>query len=107
MPRLTTGSGFLRMSFTNKLRNLLSFFEQRKNVSMEKNPTVSGGYTNNHVIPLDILNVANFPDLHQTVKDEMKDVLQWWTRQTLKHTAIRGIRVYRRDAMLINHVDRQ
>merc|ERR1711963_522889 len=107
MPRLTRGLGYLRMSFTAKLMELLRFYDQRKHDSLERNPTISGGYTNNHIIPLDIINLDKFQSLHQLVKIEMQDVLQWWTQQRLRSTAIRGIRIYRRNAMLINHVDRQ
>eukprot|EP00037_Helgoeca_nana_P000037 m.19830 g.19830 ORF g.19830 m.19830 type:complete len:173 (+) comp10048_c1_seq1:1-519(+) len=32
--------------------------------------------------------------------------MQWWTQMRLRHTSTYGVRVYRRDAMLINHVDR-
>jgi hypothetical protein len=37
---------------------------------------------------------------------EMQQVLQWWTKMRLRHTSTFGVRVYRRDSMLINHVDR-
>merc|ERR1712151_617237 len=41
------------------------------------------------------------------IVSEMKEVLQWWTKQHLKHTMTFGLRVYRRGSMLINHLDRQ
>merc|ERR1712224_818967 len=36
----------------------------------------------------------------------MQDILEWWTGMSLVHSATYGIRIYKRDAMLINHVDR-
>jgi len=35
----------------------------------------------------------------------MQPVLEWWIRAKLKHSSTYGIRVYRQNAMMINHFD--
>jgi len=107
IPRLTNGPGYLKMNFTKKMRDtLLPFYAEKKKTSMEQHEPISGGYTNSHVNHFDKVNLDFFPDVHYTVVSEMRKVLQWWVGSRLKHTSTFGIRIYRRQAMLINHVDR-
>ena len=54
-----------------------------------------------------MISLDNHVSVHEAIVGEMKQVLQWWTKQPLRHTATYGVRVYPRDAMLINHVDRE
>jgi hypothetical protein len=68
---------------------------------------ISGGYTNSHKILMDKIDLDKFPDIHLCIIKEMSQVLQWWTKMKLRHTSTFGLRIYRRDSMLINHIDRQ
>eukprot|EP00929_Paragymnodinium_shiwhaense_P007857 TRINITY_DN111775_c0_g1_i1.p1 TRINITY_DN111775_c0_g1~~TRINITY_DN111775_c0_g1_i1.p1 ORF type:complete len:420 (+),score=92.01 TRINITY_DN111775_c0_g1_i1:60-1319(+) len=106
MPALTKGPGILKMSFTQKLRGLLDFYHREKKASMRTAKTIPGGYTNNHLVKFDEVSLDNFRDVHEMVKGEMWGILRWWTQRELKATDTFGVRIYRRGAMLINHVDR-
>mmetsp|Transcript_904 Transcript_904/g.2169 ORF Transcript_904/g.2169 Transcript_904/m.2169 type:complete len:437 (+) Transcript_904:42-1352(+) len=107
MPRLTDGPGFLKMNFTKRLRDaLLPWYEERKKDSLQRHEPIGGGYTNSQVYHFDKINLDNFREMQQKIILEMHRVLEWWTQQPLRHTSTFGIRVYRRHAMLINHVDR-
>lgn len=108
MPRVAVGPGYLKMNFTDKLKSLLlPWYAQRIKDSVTHESIIGGGYTNNHVIPTNHIDLDAFPEVHQEIVREMRYVLQWWTQQELKHTSSFGIRIYRRGNMLINHVDRE
>lgn len=68
--------------------------------------TIAGGYTNNDVVKIDKIELDKFRQIHSGIVKEMQQVLQWWTKMRLRHTSTFGVRVYRRDSMLIDHVDR-
>eukprot|EP00927_Polykrikos_kofoidii_P049036 TRINITY_DN43187_c0_g1_i1.p1 TRINITY_DN43187_c0_g1~~TRINITY_DN43187_c0_g1_i1.p1 ORF type:complete len:425 (-),score=55.81 TRINITY_DN43187_c0_g1_i1:95-1210(-) len=106
MPRVTDGPGFRKMSFSPKLHELLTWFNEKVHTNMTRAKTVPGFYTNNHVYPFDEVNLDNFRDTHNMIKREMAKILQWWTQMHLRQTDTFGVRIYRRNAMLINHVDR-
>jgi len=74
---------------------------------MKVHDTIPGGYTNNDVVKIDKIDLDRFPHVQQAIVREMREILEWWTRGIkLKHTSTFGVRVYRRDSVLINHVDR-
>jgi len=96
--------GYLRMQMTDTLKKLLPFYESKRNATF-KAVFIPGYFTNNHIIHMDMVSIDY--KLKMEVQDEMKQVLEWWTKTRLKHTTTFGIRVYRREAMLINHLDRK
>lgn len=99
--------GFLKMHMTDNLKKvLLDLYETRKE-HMVKHEVISGNRTNNHKVQMDKINLEHFPHQHRAVVDEMKQVLEWWTQKNLKHTITFGIRIYRRGAMFVNHLDRK
>ena len=101
------GPGYLRMNMTATLKKvLLGFYKGNKHL-VKPTEVVGGPYTNSHSFPFGFLSLDNYRTVHAAVMREMKEVLQWWTNQSLQHTATYGIRVYPRDSMLINHVDRE
>jgi len=107
IPRLTKGPGYLKMSFTKRLWDVvLPFYEEKKKSSIQPHSEIRGGYTNNHLNQFDKIELDNFRDTHAVIVSEMQKVLQWWVGAKLKHTSTFGVRIYRRHAMLINHVDR-
>lgn len=106
MPQLSA-TGFLKMKYTNKMKKFIDFYQaSKKQGKLQKHEAIGGDYSNIHKVGMDKLNLDLFPKEKAELISEMKQVLQWWTQRTLKHTSTFGIRVYRRDAMLINHVDR-
>lgn len=112
VPPLTAGPGYLKMNMTSGLRQaLVQWYRDQKQLSQEfqTEPAVSGGYSNNHIVKmdfLDILDVARFGPIKDVVMAETQRVLEWWTKKRLRHTSTYGARVYRRGAMFIDHVDR-
>ena len=104
--RVTDGPGFLKMSFTQKLKDMLISFTMQKKTDVIAHSQVPGGYMNDAVIRQDKIDLDNFRHIQRGVHRELKDVLEWWTGMRLRHTSTFGIRIYRRENMLINHVDR-
>lgn len=98
--------GYVKMRMTDKLMELLEFYKTRQQ-HMGEHGIVPGFFTNTHKVTYEQINIDHFPQMQRAVIDEMREVLQWWTQQNLKHTVTFGIRVYRRDAVLINHLDRK
>eukprot|EP00929_Paragymnodinium_shiwhaense_P007775 TRINITY_DN111685_c0_g1_i1.p1 TRINITY_DN111685_c0_g1~~TRINITY_DN111685_c0_g1_i1.p1 ORF type:complete len:405 (-),score=91.12 TRINITY_DN111685_c0_g1_i1:349-1563(-) len=108
VPRLTKGRGILKMNFTDRLRDMLLdwYAASKKDGSMEVHEEIGGGYTNIKQHPFDKINLDKKPKIHAGIVSEMHSILQWWTQLPLLHTATFGVRIYRREAMLVNHVDR-
>jgi hypothetical protein len=111
IPRLSNSPGYLKMSFTQRMKDvLLPWYEQHKaggpQDAVYEHRVIPGGFTNSHTISMSILNLDSFPEVKQVVVDELHKVLEWWTGQQLVPTSTFGIRIYHRDSMLINHVDR-
>jgi hypothetical protein len=52
------------------------------------------------------LNLDKYPNVRVLIVKEMQQVMQWWTQMRVRHTSTYGVRIYARDSMLINHVDR-
>lgn len=105
--RVTTGPGFLVMDQTAAMQKLLKpWYDARYKDSVIVHPRIPGGYTNSHTVAMSKIDMDNFPAIRAQVVDEMQQVLQWWTNQSLKHTSTFGVRIYHRGSMLINHVDR-
>eukprot|EP00658_Telonema_sp_P-2_P020405 TRINITY_DN18069_c0_g1_i3.p1 TRINITY_DN18069_c0_g1~~TRINITY_DN18069_c0_g1_i3.p1 ORF type:complete len:127 (-),score=22.18 TRINITY_DN18069_c0_g1_i3:104-484(-) len=49
----------------------------------------------------------HFPEIRTMLIEELQPILEWWASGRLEHTSTYGLRIYKRDAMLINHVDRR
>jgi len=105
IPHLTP-SGYLKMSFSKKLKEILLPFYKTNANKRTNEQTIGGGYANDAVHPLQFLSLDQYPQVHDAVSAEMKEILEWWTDQHLHHTATYGVRIYQRESMLITHVDR-
>ncbi|CAK0804201.1 unnamed protein product [Prorocentrum cordatum] len=111
VPRVANTSGFLKMSFTSKLKDILMPFWKDYGIggvkdSVAPHGVIAGGYTNSHTIPMSKLDLDKHRDIQRKVHMELKDYLEWWTGRPLTHTSTFGIRIYHRGSMLIDHVDR-
>jgi len=105
IPQLTAnGSGYAIMNFTSKLMDLVEWYEEH--FSESEREFIPGGYTNANTVPIDLVTLDKHKNMKELVKQEMEDVLQWWTGMLLQHTATYGVRRYHRGSMLIDHVDR-
>ena len=105
----TSTPGYLKMSFTDKMKEaLLPYYELHKKGgpkdAVQEHRVIPGGFTNSHTVTMSILHLPM--KLRNLLITEMKRVLEWWTDQYLLETATFGIRIYHRESMLINHVDR-
>ena len=108
IPKVTPSPGYAKMSFTEPLKDLLHrWYFQRRNDSMKEHDVIPGGYTNNDVVKIDKIDLDQYTHIQRSIIREMRQILEWWTAGIkLKHTSTFGIRIYRRNSVLINHVDR-
>ena len=105
--RVTNGPGYKIMKMPSDLFELLKIFFDRTYHSefTTSHGIIPGEFTNIKAVPMDKIELDDFPNLKLEIIEEMRLILEEWTEQRLKHTSTFGIRVYKRDAMLINHVD--
>eukprot|EP00658_Telonema_sp_P-2_P066581 TRINITY_DN55570_c0_g1_i1.p1 TRINITY_DN55570_c0_g1~~TRINITY_DN55570_c0_g1_i1.p1 ORF type:complete len:315 (-),score=68.89 TRINITY_DN55570_c0_g1_i1:230-1174(-) len=118
--RVTQGPGFLKMSIPPSL--VAQLFQWRKNQShhwevprddgytqggYEHGRIIHGCYTNSHVFPVGHLELGRFDAVREQVIKHAHQVLEWWTGIRLVHSETFGMRIYHRNNMLINHLDRK
>jgi len=102
------GGGYLKMNMTENLKKLIyPWYQERKMDSIQRHQDIPGGFTNNHKAFFDIIYLSAHAEKKLAIVKEMKQILEWWTKMRLRHSETFGVRIYRRDAMLVNHVDRQ
>ena len=106
VPVLSQGPGYLKMNMTRVIHDALLPFYATQRVLARHEGTIGGSFANDQLHPFDFLSLDGYMAVRNQVSREMQDVMQWWTNQHLRHTATYGIRIYKRDAMLLNHVDR-
>jgi len=114
--RVTKGPGYLKMSIDPDLFQLIKWWsgnsshfwlsESKTSRSYEKAESIAGCYANTHQFPFSRLDLDKFQRIRRGVVAHMKQVLEWWTERPLEHTSTYGMRIYHREAMLLNHVDR-
>lgn len=98
--------GYLKMKMTNRLKEILyPWFDARRVDSVEQEEWIDGGYANDHRYIFDRINLDKHPRVHQQIISEMRHVMEWWTKMKLEHEATYGIRIYRRGAVLMDHID--
>ncbi|KAJ1461824.1 hypothetical protein M885DRAFT_611433 [Pelagophyceae sp. CCMP2097] len=106
IPRVTSGPGYAKMTFTEPLKAAIAWYHSEKAASTEVHGPIPGGYTNNDHVGMGKLNLDKFPAVHAAIVREMRDIMEWWTGMRLKHTSTFGVRIYHRNSALIDHVDR-
>jgi len=96
------------MNMTEKLQQIVAWYTTVKDSSVRPEGYVDGGYLDPGSSKKGTLlvDLDHFFEKREVVQEEMHDVLEWWTRQPLQHSSTFGIRIYRRGAVLLNHVDR-
>jgi len=106
IPRISPdGPGFLIMRMPIKLKTLLQEFYVKHRIHAETHEPVPKGFTNNEWLAMKKLNLDNYQTVRSRIVVEMRNIMQWWCRLQLRHTSTYGVRIYRRDSMLTNHVD--
>lgn len=107
IPRLSNSFGFQMMNMTERLRTLLlTWYHERKDRAVIED-ILPGGYLNENDAEFHLLDLFHDRQMQSAVIREMAHVLRWWTGQALRHTSTFGVRIYRRGAVLLNHVDRK
>jgi len=107
IPRISrSGPGYQIIKMPKKLRDILLPWFESKQDAIIPSEHIPGGYTNNEVLGMTKLDMDKFPDVRAELIKEMTNILQWWCDMRLRHTSTYGVRIYRRDSMLIDHVDR-
>lgn len=96
------------MNLTQRMKDIFyPWYQEKKSLSKPHEP-ISGGYTNSHTVTMDKMDLDDsrtFGPVHLGVVREMRQVLQWWTGVKLRHTSTFGVRIYKRDSMLLDHFD--
>jgi hypothetical protein len=106
VPNVTdsAGPGFLKMRMTDRMKEVLYPWYTTDRHHAREHGVIGGGYTNSHVVQMEQLELDEAPE-HVAIIREMRQVLQWWTNMQLRHTSTFGIRIYKRDSMLVDHFD--
>lgn len=104
--KLTQGSGFLKMRMPPRMWAVVKDFYQEQASRAADHGPIAGYYSNEAKYPMTKIDLDLFSHIRASIVSDMRWVLQWWTRKHLKHTSTFGIRIYHRNNMLINHVDR-
>lgn len=101
--------GYLKMKMTDKLKEIVfPWYNKWKGTDrVKKHLPIPGSFTNDHKVSMGRLDLDHYPKVHEAVIQEMKEILQWWSKQRLKHSVTFGLRIYTRGSMLINHLDRK
>lgn len=105
MPSLTK-AGYVLMDSTTKVKDCLWRWWEHAFDNVELHEPIPGHYTNLHSIPIKKLDLDAYQDVRLCIISDLKQIMQWWIGRKLKHSATFGMRIYQRDSMLINHVDR-
>jgi hypothetical protein len=106
--RVTHGPGFKIMKMPDELIELLKpFFDSTYNSEFTVlHKPIPGEFTNIRSVPMDKIEINDFPQVKAEIIEYMQPILEEWTQQRLKHTSTFGVRIYKRDSMLINHIDK-
>eukprot|EP00931_Biecheleriopsis_adriatica_P005087 TRINITY_DN106648_c0_g1_i1.p1 TRINITY_DN106648_c0_g1~~TRINITY_DN106648_c0_g1_i1.p1 ORF type:complete len:453 (+),score=65.28 TRINITY_DN106648_c0_g1_i1:64-1422(+) len=101
--------GYLKMKMPEKLREkLIPWYEERSNSFLQKHEGVMHANHDEvdiHLVDLHESYTLNMSFVRHAVINEVQEILQWWTGIPLRHTKTMGAQVYRRDAMLLSHLD--
>lgn len=63
-------------------------------------------YTNHWEVPTEVLQIKDYPTVKRAVEEQVQEVLEAWSGQSLIPTSTYGIRVYYDGSYLVPHVDR-
>lgn len=63
-------------------------------------------YTNIRDVPIWELSLLRNQSQFVCIVLELKQIMQWWTGLKLTHSKTDGMRIYQRDSMHINHLDK-
>ena len=105
---VTSGPGYGLMDMPRSMYVALSsFYKEHKDAAAFEadGNTTSTEIDNGHLYPKKLVVIGVDDVIFSLVDHTCQGILEQWTQQKLKYTALYGIRVYPRNSVLINHVD--
>eukprot|EP00854_Cymbomonas_tetramitiformis_P026454 gene26454-32455_t len=107
IPKFSKGPGFLKMSMPPELaRFLIQFWDTERARSIVPHEWMGSNATNEEAVKMFKVDLDHFPATRVRIVDFVRPMLEWWTERRLVHTATYGLRIYRRDSVLMRHVDK-
>ena len=102
---LTGGTGYALTDIPEDLFAELRDYLENASSSIQEAPL---RFDNGHVHPKSMVYLSTGAHgMTSRVSSGLRRVLEQWTHQALESTAVYGIRIYPKDSVLINHVDRK
>jgi len=113
MKNMTKGLGFHKMKLPPELfARILEFWHQNQHQASQEGWPAGSTYLNHWesmpwALPVDnITLLGGGYELTQLIWDGLLQIISEWTGQELQHASMYGIRIYRTNAVLATHVDR-
>jgi prolyl 4-hydroxylase len=103
-----TSAGYAKVRAPEKaLDKILKFWKARKEEQrVEEKWPASNTYTNHWESPTEMLSIHEQPAIKRMVTEQVQEILEAWSGQTLIPTSVYGIRAYHNQSILAPHVDR-
>ena len=106
IPQFATN--YLVLEFPEELRTVIEWYKNNRENS--NNEIIPGYYSNDKEKgSLSVLSLDHNKPMHKMIQKIMKPILSWWVDESaddLIFTSLYGVREYRRDAMMLMHLDR-
>jgi len=109
-PPFTEGPGYVILKMPQDAYDAALAVHKHYKSHKEQEGDVPGHYSNfygqkNKGNAWDMVNLDSFQKERAIISRSVWKVLSWWSGRALQHEATYGIRVYHRDAVLLNHRD--
>jgi hypothetical protein len=109
-PPFSEGPGYLVVKMPDDVYAAAKKVYQQRTRREEKEGDIAGHYSNfygrdNEGNAWTMVNLDGFQRERGIISNGVRSVLTWWVGKPLQHEATYGIRVYHRNAVLLNHRD--
>jgi prolyl 4-hydroxylase len=102
-----TSAGYAKVRAPEKAFEQLSqFWKARKEEQRVEEKWSGNTYANHWVSPTEMLSIDEQPVIKRMVTEQVQEILEAWSGQTLIPTSVYGIRAYHNQSILAPHVDR-
>jgi hypothetical protein len=109
-PPFSKGPGYIVLKMPDDVYAALQRVYDKRGRSQQKEGDIAGHYSNFYGRDNDgnawtMVNLDGFQRERGIISGGVRRVLTWWVGKPLQHEATYGIRVYHRNAVLLNHRD--
>jgi len=109
-PPFSKGPGYIVLKMPDDVYAAAKKVYKARKKREEKEGDIAGHYSNFYGRDQDgsawtMVNLDGFQKERGIISNGVRSVLTWWVGKPLQHEATYGIRVYHRDAVLLNHRD--